>query len=383
MNQHPDITIIIPTYQRTAFLKRLLQYYTDVRLMIPLLIADSSQEPAASANQAIIQDMRTHLNLHYQTYDPSMRPETKIAAAVETVTTKYTVLCADDDFLIPNGINQCVTFLESHTDYSIASGLTAFALGATTPDDRLFTAINNLYEGWHTRTFPQPSIEFPDPTTRLLHHMQQYAPTFYAVHHREHMRDNLRTTNENSAGVRLDELLLSCLSMLQGKMRVLPALFMVRQAHAHSEGQRATPWAAFMTSDQFSTHYARFRNTLAVEVTRCSGMPTAEAQELVNRVFVAYLPLALELPMQQCTLPHLMHQARKASGVIQHMLCDLVRPQHWRRALTDPRETYLHARAKQLMQADPLSLSNLLDSRSPYHNDFMPVYKHLQDYFAR
>ena len=47
----------------------------------------------------------------------------RVSQGLSYVDTEYAVLCADDDFLIPQGLNKAVKFLKNHKDFSSAHGI--------------------------------------------------------------------------------------------------------------------------------------------------------------------------------------------------------------------------------------------------------------------
>jgi glycosyltransferase domain-containing protein len=369
------VTIIIPTYRRPRLLARLLRYYRDVQLDDPVVVADSSPEPEAWANQQMIRSVQQTLDITYQQYEPTIWVELKIARALDVIDTPYTVLCADDDFLIPRGIAACVAFLESHPDYAIASGRAVAVMQPGGPND-LFGA---LYEGWYTRSYPQRTLESADPMARLLSHMSNYTTTFYSVHRRADMVRNIQLATQYTDEVRFGELVLSCLSVIQGKVHCLDTLTMVRQFLPDSAAQQATSWATLLTNDDYSQRYTLFRTCLATELVRATTCDSDTARAVVNRAFLAYLPTALGLMSNQ-VLPHQVAQyAMKALGVFREMVSDIIFDGAWMSALVAPHLLYRRARARDLMRADSLSLDALFDPRSPYHGDFLPVYRQLKE----
>src|SRR6266853_2116638 len=108
MNWRDKISILIPTHNRHLYLDRLLNYFSPHHLKI--FIADSSASPYQSDKfpSAIYQ----HL--------PELSYYQKIWKVLNEIETPYVVLCPDDDFTIPEAMEECVQFLEAHTDYASA-----------------------------------------------------------------------------------------------------------------------------------------------------------------------------------------------------------------------------------------------------------------------
>ena len=108
-----DITVLIPTHNRKYYLKRILEYYSDINVNI--LVADSS---AAAAGEEILSVNANVTYLHY----PNMDYVKKMRAATQYLNTKYVAVTADDDFTNPSAIYACADFLENNPEYSVANG---------------------------------------------------------------------------------------------------------------------------------------------------------------------------------------------------------------------------------------------------------------------
>ena len=114
-----NYTIIIITFNRYPFLLRLLKFYDNYDHDFHFLILDSS-------NDELDDELKSYLdreNLSYNKYDSSIFFADKIAEGCTHITTPFSVLCADDDFLIPSGIQASKNYLLEHTDYASVHGL--------------------------------------------------------------------------------------------------------------------------------------------------------------------------------------------------------------------------------------------------------------------
>ena len=106
-----DITLIIPTHYRHKYLDRVLDYYFDIDIKI--LICDSTKN--------VYGNKENLKNIEYSHY-PDYKYSQKIYDITQKLTTKYTVLCADDDFIVPYAIKVCIDFLEKNKDYASVQG---------------------------------------------------------------------------------------------------------------------------------------------------------------------------------------------------------------------------------------------------------------------
>ena len=116
-----DLSIIVPTFNRHKHLTRLLSYLTSFSFSYKIIVLDSSTNydqfenvnKLLKFNKSII-----HLKFKYDIWWCN-----KIFNGLQTVNTKYSVVCSDDDFIIPNNLYEMLNFLENHSDYSSVHGI--------------------------------------------------------------------------------------------------------------------------------------------------------------------------------------------------------------------------------------------------------------------
>ena len=114
-----DLTIIITTYKRYGYLKRLLSFFSLYSLKSKILILDSTPyyPDDAQLNKMLSKD-----GVQWLRFSDDIFFAHKIAEGSKHVDTKYAVLCADDDFLVPGAIELCVDYLDKNQDYTSAHG---------------------------------------------------------------------------------------------------------------------------------------------------------------------------------------------------------------------------------------------------------------------
>jgi glycosyltransferase domain-containing protein len=114
-----NITILIPTHNRPAYLKRSLDWFLSGGFRV--IVADSTR----TLNDEVSQLQNSKLTyLHrpggYEVYTA------KIYEALRLVDTPYVALCADDDFILYEGLEQGERFLDSNADYAFYQGMAYF-----------------------------------------------------------------------------------------------------------------------------------------------------------------------------------------------------------------------------------------------------------------
>ena len=104
MRSLADLTLVIPAYNRPAYLERQIDYWsaTDVRLCI----LDGSKEPA---HQSLIDRMGP--NVYYRHHLIGFNE--RLVMACDLVQTKYVALLGDDELYAPQGLRDCINQLEA------------------------------------------------------------------------------------------------------------------------------------------------------------------------------------------------------------------------------------------------------------------------------
>ena len=218
---HERLTCLVPTHNRPLFLRRFLGFYARFRPEFSFLIVDSSCPVAAAENRSVIDHIRSELNIRYEHSDLPFYE--KIAANFDRVTSPFVVLCADDDYLLPEAVSRCVDFLEVEQGYATAMGHKA-----------LLNTTKNRWTG-RLKVLKGYSIEYDRPLDRCRHMATQWMSNFYAVNRTEALYRDFQIVSvmSNSKSLsQIPEMLMSQLSVIRGRAKVLPMMYSVWQRHA-------------------------------------------------------------------------------------------------------------------------------------------------------
>lgn len=246
-------TIVIPTYDRPAFLGRLLRYYADSGTTRPIVVADSSADEAKQLNRDVIASLDSLEVSHFDHYAHDTSPYAKLADAAAHVATPYSVVCADDDFTTEWGIGECAAYLAANPDYSIAQGYcVVFSFDA---------AAGAAGMRWQ-QYLATPTVSFPEPLKRLYYHLSAYQATYYAVHRTAVLRVIMEEAAQHTDDIRFGELLPSMLSVVMGKCRHLDVLFAARQTHPGMLGSHIPTFSDFVTEGSYERKYGEFRERI-------------------------------------------------------------------------------------------------------------------------
>lgn len=118
-----NCTILIPTYNRSEFLKKLLYYIVNNKYNLPVFVVDGSTLDKEINNNKILIDK---LNQEYNCFITHFLDESFIWNRINNITskiqTKYCKLNNDDDFFSKEYIEEAVNFFEKNSNYSIVTG---------------------------------------------------------------------------------------------------------------------------------------------------------------------------------------------------------------------------------------------------------------------
>ena len=340
------ITLIVPTLNRSAFLIRLLRYYNEVGFEGCICIGDSSNTEHVERTKGVIETLRGKLNIVYQEY-PGICDSACVKLLVDIVSTPYAAFVADDDFLVPDALNQCAKFLGEHPDYAAAHGM---GITITLDSKGLYGQIVQCGR------YRQSVIEAESASQRLNDYLTHPSAILFSVHRIESWRAMYRGVHLLKDRAFGGELLPGCKSVILGKSKELDCLYLVRQIHA--QRYLLPDVYDWITSPEWYSSYLVFRDSLAETLALQDNISIEKAEKAVKQAFWPYL--ATGLSQQPDFRRDFCNRWRQVAGTIPGARC------MW--------QLLRSLRSKQHFK---LSLRELLRSSSPYHADFMPVYKAL------
>jgi glycosyltransferase domain-containing protein len=242
-------------------------------------VADSSSSENKKINKTIIASMSNADILYFCDYSSTIGPSQKIFDAFSHIGTKYCVICADDDFIIPDSINKSVDFLENNPDFTVAHGRYI----------SFYLAVNNKERArfyWAPR-YKCISNIFPDPKHRLTEHLANYSlPTFYGVHRTDFIKMIFKETLEFTNDVRFGELLPSMLASIYGKIKCLDVLYAARDLG--SANGYPPSLGDYVKDGTYNEKYLKFRSCLATHLNKVSNLSIKESKKVVDTAMSSY-----------------------------------------------------------------------------------------------
>jgi glycosyltransferase domain-containing protein len=340
------ITLLVPTLNRSDFLIRLLRYYHSVNFKGCICIGDSSNAEHVELARKEIAAIGDKLNIIYNEY-PHLNDSQCIQQLIELAPTPYAAFVADDDFLVPSAIDKCTAFLDEHPEYSAVHGHGyAVVLDRSGPYGEVTSIVK----------YPLPTVEGDSALERLVYHLGNYMCTLFSVHRTESWKEMYANIGKLT-DKRFTELLPSCMSAVQGRLKELDFLYLIRHGHDRRYLLPATKYQ-WASSPEYHHSYQVFRDSLTEELVQQGGIDLDKAKESVEQAFSAYLKNVFVEPWHyRFGIPRMMRIASYVPGARQ-----VWRGSRW----------LLHK--MNIIGRDNIPAAGMLQPSSPFREDFIPVY---------
>ena len=240
-----DITIVIPTYYRFKFLKRILNFYFSYNTDLQILIVDNTPSSFRKDNE--LTKLLKKSNVCYFHYDENIQISNKIYNGLKNVKTKYAVLCADDDFYIPHSLKKCIKFLEINNDYSSAHGL-YFIHFLSSESKFCMSSLSVSSKSLNKNTARERFLD------AYIYKKLGINP-HYAVHRTKELLLFWKETTKFAIGTGYYEFFPCALSLIYGKMKILPYFYASREKN----------FSAWYTNDQYIRMHSEYNTKKVME----------------------------------------------------------------------------------------------------------------------
>ena len=261
-----DCTILIYTLDRPAYVARQVSYLKAVLPQYRVMVGDGSTGSFAAENAAAVQ-ASGHSLAEYRPY-PGVSPAPRLLNLLREVDTPLVVICADDDFLIPEGFLASIEIMTKDRSLAVCQGA---SIGMPGPSEN-----GMAHWGFNCKI---GDIVCADPAERVAHHLNPYAHTFYGVHRTPSMLEIIGRISAPPFTLALGctgELAQSVLTAASGGLRWLPIPYLCREPSL-----RRWPFELEVVHPDFSAAIDAVRSFL---VERCT-QPGQPANMLAGKLF--------------------------------------------------------------------------------------------------
>lgn len=264
-----DHTLVIPTFNRSDLLLKLLRYYKKRSPTLKILILDSSSTDNADAN--IINVKLFGEGLVYKAFPQTTPMSVKLRDGLKLVQTKYVSFCADDDLIFTEHINKAIIFLENHSDYVSAHGRYIN-----------FNNVNKNVRVW--LEYSGPGNEAAHAGARIFQMCQSYESLFYGVF-KTHNLQNIFKGVADQSSLHFQELFQSVASLITGKVYRFNEIYAARQSGPPADPDRDN-WQTYYwfssNPQDFMKHYMIYREYISDYYQTYGQQPLTEKNEFLR-----------------------------------------------------------------------------------------------------
>jgi hypothetical protein len=281
-----EITVLIPTKNRSACLKRCVTYFqtiSDNNLKVKIIILDSSDNFVEKENNKKI--LNNDLDSEYYEFDEKDNDiifYSKILFGLNKVKTKYVCLCADDDFLLKYSLIDSIKILDNDSNTSTVIGNTSWYKSS----DFLNENLENMGK--------LEDISFDNMFKRLLFYvsnMQKHA-LFYTVYRKKDIEDIFK----NVTGYKLynpifQEILVYFNSVVNGKVKIIRKCLNLKDCTPTIIDFVAKEFHYKIKDGTFNSIYTEFKNSFKkyLEGKGYSESKVNYLDKVIDKAFSSYL----------------------------------------------------------------------------------------------
>jgi glycosyltransferase domain-containing protein len=301
-------TLLIPTFNRSAYLRSLLGYLEARRFEYPVRVIDSSAEDALSQNRETVR--RVRLDIAHEIYPPETPFCEKAAQATASVESTYCSFCADDDVVFTDQLNGLFDVLDANPGVAVAHG---YYVNVRPGDD---------FDIWYT-VYSSPSIAGDDGLIRIVEQMNAYQAIFYGVHRTSALRFSQHHV-QRVKSLLAQEMLSSTLTLIAGGAYRTQDCYMARNTNPSiaTEGWHPHQFFAIDPAELFR-EYADYRaitlEHLAADARCRSRYRPDQMQRVLDLVHLNYLAPMLSPDV----MTHLIRQSMRPDTTSRQVIDDI------------------------------------------------------------
>ena len=161
-----DLTIVVPTLNRTIFLKKLLNYYRKFKFSGEILVLDSSEGEVKKKNKFLCSSC-SELDIKY--INIKGYPHEVIKKCINFAKSSYVVFSGDDDYFIVSALKKIIFFLEKNKNIATACA-----------EAVIFYELNNKMVATYEYSSLNARLE-KTAFERVLANMKNYSVAHYSI----------------------------------------------------------------------------------------------------------------------------------------------------------------------------------------------------------
>lgn len=284
-------SLLVTTFNRTAFLDRLCRYYVRQAFSRPIIVADaSSEENSVKVRQSVQQAQDAGLNISYRLFPNHYADIHCLAEVLRDLPTPLFGWVADDDFLVPAALERAAAVLMADPGASSATG---WGMTFSTVDHAAYGTVRAV------NSYLTPERLEMTAKERVLAHGRGYRPTTFSLRRRDHAlahyevmgSNDLFNNKTNRYGGFFGEFYDSLATVARGRTVKVPGLMMVRQAHlgmTSTDANSKFDVFHWVSDPRWAGECALLIEKIGRIVSDMDGLSEAEGREAVRQAVWAY-----------------------------------------------------------------------------------------------
>src|SRR5690606_34309861 len=214
----------------------------------------------------------------------------------QEVETKYVILCADDDFIIPAAIEKCRHFLDSNPSYAVVQGNCV----CFKKEELLSKKDINFYPIYDYLDY---AYEEEAPLLRLDSLLSNYKSLLYAMHRTDLLKNAYTGASDHITNLYLNEYNASILPVIKGRYKELDCLYQVREYATDSDDKTAVNINTIVKNTAFSKDLDAFLLYISHKIKE--QLPEESREKLKERLLSGLQKLAESIDRRASAKPTL------------------------------------------------------------------------------
>jgi len=256
-----NISIMIPTKNRTDFILRLLKYYSLSKFSGVLLIGDSSDHKSFEINKSNISKYRKKGLVVSHYLDRTLTADKMVSFLSNNVKTDYSAMVADDDIIITQSISRCIDFLDKNLDYSAIHGK-SYLIGVNGGMLNAFGKVTSLIN------YALPIVESESSIDRIEEYFKTTLNVNMSIIRTKVNTDAFQEVNKLTdyySSSLFGELIHASVVCSRGKIGEIDETYLIRQFHDEQFYHKIDMTEWFSKSDWCSA-YSTLRSVIRNEI---------------------------------------------------------------------------------------------------------------------
>jgi len=370
-----DVSIVIPTMNRSSFVTRSLRYYAGRGFNGKIYIGDSSDTRHLEITEKEVERLHTDLDIIH-TFMPQVdfpNDAAVVRALAELVDTPYVCQPGDDDFLIPKSLESCASYLDRNSDFVAVRGR---RISFSLMNDQLYSGnISN------TSLVLEAELEQKMARDRYIAYMRNGRSIQFYVFRSEVFSTMYRHTSDAFVRYIGDELLPCSIGVTLGKIATLDLLATVYHVHKkHHYSWYENSFYQILLERSTSETFRFYRRCIAEIIAKTDDTDIESSLDLVDRELWRQIFRMLSWQYKKKysdenttkigTMRNVMAHLRKVPGIGRPISIESI---YW-----SMREIWFSYNST--VSATKFSLKALESEESEYVNDFSHVQEHLKNW---